>query len=101
MKGNLVRVVRCLTGYYRQQLGLLLHTRRMPDLTQLARLGEEEEVDTLIRLILGVAVTCSHRANHIKMILSLNIKVRTPHYPTHTAEPFMEWKISGIPLINN
>ena len=76
MKGNLSRIVQCLTGYYRHHLGLLLPTRRMADLTQLARLGEVEEVDTLIRQILGVAVTCSHRATHINIILSLNIEVR-------------------------
>ena len=75
MKGNLSRVVKCLTGYYRHQLGLLLHPSRKADLGQLARLGQEEEVDSLVRLILGVAVTCSQRAAHIKLILSLDIQV--------------------------
>ena len=79
MKGNLARVVRSLTGYYRHHLGLSLTSSRMADLTQLARLGVEEEVDTLIRLILGVAVTSSQRAEHINMILSLDIQVR-PQY---------------------
>ena len=76
MKGNLSRVTQCLTGYYRHQLGILLPNNRKADLSQLARLGQEEEMEALIRLILGVAVTCRHRANHINIILSLNIQVR-------------------------
>ena len=75
MKGNLARVVASLCGYYRQEVGLMVHTSRLPDLNQLARLGEEEEVESLIRLVLGVAVTCPDRARHISIILSQSTQV--------------------------
>ena len=75
MKGNLARVVKSLCGYYRQEVGLMVDSSRLPDLNQLARLGQEQEVESLIRLVLGVAVTCPDRARHISIILSQSTQV--------------------------
>ena len=94
MKGNLDRLLKCLQGYYRLHLGLVLDRHRMPDLVQLARLGDHAEVsnnnsitasywyemtlqiDRMIVLVLGCAVTCPDRSCHISRILaSDNIKV--------------------------
>ena len=50
MKGNLERLLKCLRGYYRLHLGLVLDTKRMPDLVRLARNGDIIEV--LVPLIL-------------------------------------------------
>ena len=70
MKANLTRVVRSLCGYYKHQVGLVLDSARLPDLGRLGRRGGREEVDSLIRLVLGVAVTCQLRGRHITLILS-------------------------------
>ena len=70
MKANLTRVVRSLCGYYKHQVGLVLDSVRLPDLGRLGRRGGREEVDSLIRLVLGVAVTCQLRGRHITLILS-------------------------------
>ena len=75
MKGNLGRVVKSVSGYYRQEVGLIINSSRVPDLNQLARLGHSQQVESLIRLILGVAVTCQDRARHISVILSQETQV--------------------------
>ena len=88
MKGNLERLLKCLRGYYRLHLGLVLDTQRMPDLVRLARNGDIIEVvganvinfqfspktvaqiDKMILLVVGSAVTCPDRSHHISRILS-------------------------------
>ena len=87
MKGNLERLLKCLRGYYRLHLGLVLDTQRMPDLVRLARNGDIIEVlvliiltrfspchvaqvDKMILLVIGSAVTCPDRSHHISRILS-------------------------------
>jgi len=50
----------------------------MPDLVQLARKGDHTEIDRMIVLVLGCAVTCPDRSCHISRILeSDNIKMKT------------------------
>ena len=88
MKGNLERLLKCLRGYYRLHLGLLLDTQRMPDLVRLARHGDmievvgsfvpysnfhqknDAQIDKMILLVVGSAVTCPDRNHHISRILS-------------------------------
>ena len=70
MKNDLERLWRCLQSYYRQHLGLILTQDRVPDLGSIARTGDAENVDKMIVLVLGCAVTCPHRKTHIVSILS-------------------------------
>lgn len=76
MKLDLERIVRSVQAYYRHHLGLVLDPARVPDLGQLARHGRDDggedsdNVDRMIGLVLGCAVTCPNRKLHIDKILS-------------------------------
>ena len=76
MKLDLERIVRSIQTYYKHHLGLVLDQDRVPHLGQLARNGRDggvehwDNVDKMIVLVLGCAVTCPHRKQHIDKILS-------------------------------
>jgi len=77
MKGNLERLLKSVQGYYRLHLGLILERIRIPDLVKIARTGDPVEVDRMIVLVLGCAVTCPERGGHITRILSSGSKMKT------------------------
>ena len=77
MKGNLNRIMVAIRGYYLRHLGLVLSKEREPVLGLIARVGEQVELNKMLLLILGCAVTCPERGRHIRRILGLGKVLKT------------------------
>ena len=77
MKGNLKRIMIAIRGYYSGHLGLVLSKEREPVLGLIARVGDQVEVEKMMQLVLGCAVTGRERGRHISRILSLEKEMKT------------------------
>ena len=77
MKGNLKRLMVAIRGYYSRHLGLLISKDREPVLGLIARVGDQVELEKMMKLVLGCAVTGRERGTHIKRILSLEKEMKT------------------------
>ena len=71
MQGNLKRIMVAIRGYYSGQLGIVLSKEKEPSVGLLARLGDKKELEKMLRLVLGCAVTGTARSAHINRILSM------------------------------
>ena len=66
-----------LRGYYSRYLGLVITKEREPVLGLIARVGDKVELEKMLLLVLGCAVTCQARGRHIKKILGLEEEMKT------------------------
>merc|ERR1719431_1021529 len=66
-----------LRGYYSRYLGLVITKEREPVLGLIARVGDKVELEKMLLLVLGCAVTCQGRGRHIKKILGLEKDLKT------------------------
>merc|ERR1719431_2271610 len=66
-----------LRGYYSRYLGLVITKEREPVLGLIARVGDKVELEKMLLLVLGCAVTCQGRGRHIKKILGLEKELKT------------------------
>jgi len=71
MKGNLRRILISINSYFRQQLGVCLLQSRIPDILRIARDVDRTELNKLVDLLLGCAITCKGRRDHIERILQM------------------------------
>ena len=66
-----------LRGYYSRYLGLVITKEREPVLGLIARVGDKVELEKMLLLVLGCAVTCQGRGRHVKKILELERELKT------------------------
>ena len=77
MQGNLKRIMVAIRGQYSRHLGLVLSKEREPVLGLIARVGDQVQLEKMMRLVLGCAVTGHERGRHIRKILSLDKEMKT------------------------
>ena len=77
MQGNLKRIMVAIRGYYSRHLGLVLSKEREPVLGLMARVGDQVQLEKMMRLVLGCAVSGQERGRHIRKMLSLEKEMKT------------------------
>ena len=77
MQGNLKRIMVAIRGYYSRHLGLVLSKEREPVLGLIARVGDQVQLEKMMWLVLGCAVSAQERGRHIRKMFSLEKEMKT------------------------
>ncbi|ERE85519.1 protein Hook homolog 1 isoform X2 [Cricetulus griseus] len=73
---NLKKVLHGITSYYHEFLGQQISEELIPDLNQITECSDPVELGRLLQLILGCAVNCERKQEHIKTIMTLEESVQ-------------------------
>ncbi|CAO2588137.1 Protein Hook homolog 1 [Lemmus lemmus] len=73
---NLKKVLHGITSYYHEFLGQQISEELIPDLNQITECSDPVELGRLLQLILGCAVNCERKQEHIKNIMTLEESVQ-------------------------
>ncbi|TKC33829.1 hypothetical protein EI555_015008, partial [Monodon monoceros] len=73
---NLKKVLQGIMGYYNEFLGQQISEELIPDLNQITECSDSVELGRLLQLILGCAVNCEKKQEHIQNIMTLEESVQ-------------------------
>ncbi|XP_068948998.1 protein Hook homolog 1 [Petaurus breviceps papuanus] len=73
---NLKKVLQGITSYYHEFLGQQISEELIPDLSQITEHSDPAELGRLLQLILGCAVNCEKKQEHIQKIMTLEESVQ-------------------------
>lgn len=73
---NLQKVLQSVLEYWQDVLGQALAERHIPDVVLAAQCADPEQLGKLVRLVLGCAVSCEMREEHIQRIMTLDEAVQ-------------------------
>ncbi|KAM3656272.1 protein Hook homolog 2 [Ammospiza maritima maritima] len=73
---NLRQVLQSVLEYWQDVLGQAVGEQHVPDVGAAARHGDPEQLGKLVRLVLGCAVSCERREEHIQRIMTLEESVQ-------------------------
>ncbi|XP_032601553.3 protein Hook homolog 2 [Taeniopygia guttata] len=73
---NLRQVLQSVLEYWQDVLGQAVAEQHVPDVAPAARHGDPEQLGKLVRLVLGCAVSCPRREEHIQRIMTLEESVQ-------------------------
>ncbi|XP_001381116.1 protein Hook homolog 1 isoform X1 [Monodelphis domestica] len=73
---NLKKVLQGITRYYHEFLGQQISEELIPDLSQITEHSDPTELGRLLQLILGCAVNCEKKQEHIQNIMTLEESVQ-------------------------
>ncbi|XP_054374130.1 protein Hook homolog 2 [Molothrus ater] len=73
---NLRQVLQSVLEYWQDVLGQAVGEQHVPDVGAAARHGDPEQLRKLVRLVLGCAVSCERREEHIQRIMTLEESVQ-------------------------
>ncbi|KAG8547164.1 hypothetical protein GDO81_028936 [Engystomops pustulosus] len=73
---NLKKILQGITDYYREVLNQHISEYLLPDLSQIAETSDPAEMGRLLQLILGCAVNCDKKQEHIQTIMTLEESVQ-------------------------
>ncbi|XP_077643877.1 protein Hook homolog 2 [Lonchura striata] len=73
---NLRQVLQSVLEYWQDVLGQAVAEQHVPDVALAARHGDPEQLGKLVRLVLGCAVSCPRREEHIQRIMTLEESVQ-------------------------
>ncbi|XP_014118340.1 PREDICTED: protein Hook homolog 2-like [Pseudopodoces humilis] len=73
---NLRKVLQSVLEYWQDVLGQAVEERHVPDVAPAAQYGDPEQLGKLVRLVLGCAVSCQQREEHIQRIMTLEEAVQ-------------------------
>ncbi|XP_068035006.1 protein Hook homolog 2-like [Anomalospiza imberbis] len=73
---NLRQVLQSVLEYWQDVLGQAVAEQHVPDVAPAARHGDPEQLGKLVRLVLGCAVSCERREEHIQRIMTLEESVQ-------------------------
>nr|XP_054509503.1 protein Hook homolog 2 isoform X2 [Agelaius phoeniceus] len=73
---NLRQVLQSVLEYWQDVLGQAVGEQHVPDVGAAARHGDPEQLRRLVRLVLGCAVSCQRREEHIQRIMTLEESVQ-------------------------
>ncbi|XP_014700142.1 protein Hook homolog 1 [Equus asinus] len=73
---NLKKVLQGIMSYYNEFLGQQVSEELIPDLTQITECADSVELGRLLQLILGCAVNCEKKQEHIQNIMTLEESVQ-------------------------
>nr|KAF6505496.1 hook microtubule tethering protein 1 [Rousettus aegyptiacus] len=73
---NLKKVLQGIMSYYSEFLGQQISEELIPDLNQITECSDSVELGRLLQLILGCAVNCEKKQEHIQNIMTLEESVQ-------------------------
>ncbi|XP_052655858.1 protein Hook homolog 2 isoform X3 [Harpia harpyja] len=73
---NLRKVLQSLLEYWQDVLGQVVAEQHVPDVALAAQHADPEQLGKLVRLVLGCAVSCERREEHIQRIMTLEESVQ-------------------------
>ncbi|XP_072788774.1 protein Hook homolog 1 isoform X1 [Taeniopygia guttata] len=73
---NLKKILQGIVDYYHEFLGQQIAEELIPDLTQISENSDPTELGRLLQLILGCAVNCERKQEHIQNIMTLEESVQ-------------------------
>ncbi|CAN0025125.1 unnamed protein product [Bubo scandiacus] len=73
---NLRKVLQSVLEYWQDVLGQAVEEQHVPDVALAAQRADPEQLGKLVRLVLGCAVSCERREEHIQRIMTLEESVQ-------------------------
>ncbi|XP_075037863.1 protein Hook homolog 1 [Mixophyes fleayi] len=73
---NLKKILQGIVDYYREVLFQHIEEYLLPDLSQIAEHSDPREMGRLLQLILGCAINCDKKQEHIQTIMTLEESVQ-------------------------
>lgn len=73
---NLQKVLQSVLEYWQDVLGQAVAERHVPDVELAAQRADPKQLGKLVRLVLGCAVSCDRREEHIQRIMTLEEEVQ-------------------------
>ncbi|KAM6233259.1 protein Hook homolog 2 [Porphyrio hochstetteri] len=73
---NLRKVLQSVLEYWQDVLGQVVEEQHVPDVALAAQRADPEQLGKLVRLVLGCAVSCQRREEHIQRIMTLEESVQ-------------------------
>ncbi|KAL8178572.1 UNVERIFIED_CONTAM: Protein Hook 1, partial [Gekko kuhli] len=91
---NLKKVLQGITDYYHEFLGQQISEDLLPDLSRISEHSDPVELGRLLQLILGCAVNCEKKQEHIQVIMTLEESVQ--HVVMTAIQELMSKEIAGF-----
>ncbi|XP_060629589.2 protein Hook homolog 1 [Anolis sagrei] len=91
---NLKKVLQGITDYYHEFLGQQISEDLLPDLNRISEHSDPVELGRLLQLILGCAVNCEKKQEHIQVIMTLEESVQ--HVVMAAIQELMSKEIVGL-----
>nr|XP_056700097.1 protein Hook homolog 1 [Euleptes europaea] len=91
---NLKKVLQGITDYYHEFLGQQISDDLLPDLSRISEHSDSAELGRLLQLILGCAVNCEKKQEHIQVIMTLEESVQ--HVVMTAIQELMSKEILGF-----
>lgn len=73
---NLKTILQSLVEYYQDVLGHPVSEQHLPDVNLIGEFSEPEELGKLLQLVLGCAISCEKKQEHIQRIMTLEESVQ-------------------------
>ncbi|XP_077306725.1 protein Hook homolog 1 [Lithobates pipiens] len=94
---NLKKILQGIVDYYKEVLEQLISEFLLPDLSQIAENADPTEMGRLLQLILGCAINCDRKQEHIQIIMTLEESVQ--HVVMTAIQELMSKDIVDSPLV--
>uniref|UniRef100_A0A671QAI3 Protein Hook homolog 2-like n=1 Tax=Sinocyclocheilus anshuiensis TaxID=1608454 RepID=A0A671QAI3_9TELE len=73
---NLKKILQSMMEYYHDVLGQQVSDEHVPDVCLIGEMGDVTELGRLLQLVLGCAVSCDQKQEHIQQIMTLEEQVQ-------------------------
>ncbi|XP_060760429.1 protein Hook homolog 2-like isoform X2 [Neoarius graeffei] len=73
---NLKKILQSMLEYYHDVLGQQVADEHVPDVSLIGEMGDVTELGRLLQLVLGCAVSCEKKQEHIQQIMTLEESVQ-------------------------
>ncbi|XP_056099433.1 protein Hook homolog 2-like isoform X1 [Rhinichthys klamathensis goyatoka] len=73
---NLKKILQSMMEYYHDVLSQQVSEEHVPDVCLIGEMGDVTELGRLLQLVLGCAVSCDHKQEHIQQIMTLEESVQ-------------------------
>ncbi|KAF5906019.1 protein Hook 2-like isoform X2 [Clarias magur] len=73
---NLKKILQSMLEYYHDVLGQQVAEQHVPDVALIGEMGDVAELGRLVQLVLGCAVSCEKKQEHIQQIMTLEESVQ-------------------------
>ncbi|KAG7491559.1 hypothetical protein MATL_G00005150 [Megalops atlanticus] len=73
---NLKKILQSMLEYYHDVLGHQVSDEHLPDVCLIGEMGDVAELGKLVQLVLGCAVSCEKKQEHIQQIMTLEESVQ-------------------------
>ncbi|XP_036421935.1 protein Hook homolog 2-like isoform X2 [Colossoma macropomum] len=73
---NLKKILQSMMEYYHDVLGQQVEDEHVPDVSLIGEMGDVVELGRLVQLVLGCAVSCEKKHEHIQQIMTLEESVQ-------------------------